>query len=76
MLNYETFRHLAMNDWRLSLPCTVFVAGHHNRSATLQYNTDAAASATATVKSMFCEEVCSIRISLGVSGVTDTLMLK
>ena len=39
-----------------------------------QYNTDAAA--VATVKSMFCAEFCGICITLGVSGVTDTLMLK
>ena len=51
-------------------------ASYSAAAAQLQYNTDAAASATATVKPIFCAELCGICISLGVSGVTDTLMPK
>ena len=42
----------------------------------LQYKTDAAATAAATVNSILCAALCGICISLGVSGVTDTLMPK
>ena len=42
----------------------------------LQCKTDAAASAAATVKSILRAGLCGICISLGVSGVTDTLMPK
>ena len=42
----------------------------------LQCNSDAAASATAAVESIFCAGLCGICISLGVSGVTDTLAPK
>ena len=37
-------------------------------------NTDAAASAATTLMAVLCAELCGICSSLGVSGVSDTLV--
>ena len=39
-------------------------------------DTDAVASTATTVMTVLCADLCGICISLGVSGVADTLMPK
>ena len=51
-------------------------AAYSTASVRTQLDTDAAASAKSTVTYILCAKFCGICISLGVSGVADTLMPK